>query len=66
MTDRIASLPESWPPTESALSREIDRAVSQHEAALATGDEMQARAWRAVLDKLEARIPGSKLDEHAA
>jgi len=39
------------------LSKAIDRAVAQSEAAEATGDAETANAWRRVLADLQRRIP---------
>ncbi len=52
------TLPE-WSPVERSLSRRIDRARAQMEAALESGDADVAAAWAAVLGELEAEaMPG--------
>lgn len=55
-----------WSPAERSLSRRIDRATAQLEAALEAGDSDVAAAWRRVVADLEAEAVPDCPETHAA
>jgi len=57
VTPRVAVPPARF---DRSLSRAVDHAVVQIEAAKTEGDAASVRAWRRVLAELELHIPESR------